>query len=139
MDSNQPQRQPSRLGSPEYRARLLTKINCLITVLEVAIAKVTRSLEHEDADERRLNRIRNNLENTLGICSRARKTLLKAHGSEALSTEAVTAEEAKMSYRDYVELASIDEYRRFKELPPIESTQIGETDIDDLARKLSEL
>src|SRR5690606_34691081 len=62
------------LASSEYRSRLLTKLNCLISVLEAAIAKVTKGLEAPDANEERLVRIRANLENTLAICTRARRS-----------------------------------------------------------------
>ena len=43
----------------------------------------------------------------------------------------------KMSYRDYVELSSIEEYRKFKTLPPIVADDLGSLDMDDLLRKLS--
>ena len=43
---------PDALGSTEYRTRLTTKLNCLIAVLEVAIAKITKNeLETIDFDE----------------------------------------------------------------------------------------
>ena len=37
-----------------------------------------------------------------------------------------------MTYRDYVELSSIDEYQKFKSLPPIKPEEIETTDIDRL-------
>ena len=46
-------------------------------------------------------------------------------------------ESGKMSYRDYVELSSIDEYKKFKGLPPIEGGELAEVDLDDLIMRLS--
>ena len=44
-DKNAGSNDNASLSSAEYRARLLTKLNCLIAVLEVAIAKITRSID----------------------------------------------------------------------------------------------
>ncbi len=126
------------LGSAEYRTRLLTKLNCLIAVLEVAIAKITRSMELPGANEDRLVKIRSNLENTLSICNRAKHTLEKgmtALQAPTAGTRQATAKE-NMSYRDYVELGSIDEYQKFKKLAPISGNEITSTDVDDLIKKL---
>lgn len=62
-------------NSKEYRERLLQKLNCLIAVLQVAIAKVRRNLDTPAADLERLGRIRANLERTLGICQKAKSSL----------------------------------------------------------------
>ena len=43
-----------------------------------------------------------------------------------------------MTYRDYVELSSIDEYQKFKTLPPIKPEEIESTDVDALIGKLFE-
>ncbi|MEO0480029.1 MAG: hypothetical protein AAF196_11145 [Planctomycetota bacterium] len=139
MDQQRPDDRSSNLGSTEYRSRLLTKINALIGVLEVAISKVDRSRHDPNADDARLERIRTNLENTLAICNRARRSLLQVVNGEEKERSNADADQARMSYRDYVELASIDEYRRFKELPPIASDDLQSADIDELAKKLSEL
>src|SRR5690606_38217773 len=127
------------LDSREFRTRLLTKLNCLIAVIEVAIAKVARSLEAPGANEERLNRIRANLENTLAICQRAKSTLQRTtaggHGGGAARRQDPRAR--RMGYRDYVELSSIDEYRKFKTLPPIRPDDIRSADLDDLVRRLA--
>ncbi|MEZ5975946.1 MAG: hypothetical protein R3E96_14220 [Planctomycetota bacterium] len=65
----------SDLESPEYRERLMRKINCLIAVLEVASAKVKRSLNGPEPDMERLVRIQTNLASTLEVCRRARRAL----------------------------------------------------------------
>ena len=130
--SNSPQ---SGLNSAEYRAKRLTKLSCLIAVLQVAIAKISRSMDLPGPDEERLLRIRRNLENTLSICKRAKLTL--ETGSPSGGTGKASTEAEKMSYRDYVEFSSIDEYRKFKVLPPIDKKDVSITDLDELVRKLS--
>ena len=133
----------SGLSSAEYRAKLLTKLNCLIAVLQVAVAKITRSMELPGANEERLTKIRGNLENTMSICNRAKSTLEKglsesARQQRALESGQPSEPSDKMSYRDYIELSSIDEYKKFKTLPPISTGDLDSLDIDDLIRKLAD-
>lgn len=146
------------ISSTEYRTKLLTKLNCLMAVLEVAITKITRSMDLPSANQERLTKIRANLENTLSICTRAKTTLEKsmnvqrpgapkrltggetAENRPSQNRPAAPQEGAKdsMSYRDYVELSSIEEYQKFKALPPIDEDELSSTDIDDLLKKLYE-
>ncbi|MBL9079243.1 MAG: hypothetical protein JNL08_17205 [Planctomycetes bacterium] len=136
-DKNENPQLPEALGSAEYRARLTTKLNCLIAVLEVAIAKISKSMDLPGANEERLLKIRSNLENTLSICHRAKQTLDRTGGSKTIGTK--TGERTNMSARDYVELSSIDEYRKFRSMEPIAKEELQSVDFDDLARRLSEL
>ena len=126
------------LSSAEYRARLLTKLNCLIAVLEVAIAKIARSIDLPGANEQRLVKIRGNLENTLAICNRAKMTLEKSLDRPRSSSTQRARTKGKMSYRDYVELSSIEEYRKFKDRSPITGGEIESVNIETLLRKLAE-
>ena len=128
----------TQVESVEYRTRLLTKLNCLIAVIEVAIAKVSRSQESPGAQEERLGRIRSNLENTLGICQRAKATLQKVDVRTRAMPQRESRESGRMSYRDYVELSSIDEYRKFKSLPPIRAEEIESVDLDEILRRLAQ-
>lgn len=144
---NRGQSDDAGINSAEYRTRLLTKLNCLIAVLEVAIAKITRSMEQPAANQERLLKIRANLENTLSICNRAKHTLergmaaapsrpqLPARRSEP-HAHADEAGDPKMTYRDYVELSSIDEYRKFRSLPPIQRDHLGGIDFEELIKRL---
>lgn len=125
---------PDLLSSVEYRSRLATKLNCLIAVLEVAIGKITKSMDVPGANEERLLKIRGNLENTLSICHRAKQTLDKTAAPAAAPARA--AAKPAMSARDYVELTSIDEYRKFRTMEPISREQLSQVDLEDLARKL---
>lgn len=134
---------PTTPTSAEYRAKLLTKLNCLIAVLEVAIGKITRSMDLPGANEERLVKIRVNLENTLAICNRAKQTLEKgmaqttaAAATTPLLPAAAESPRKQMTYRDYVELSSINEYRKFKTMPPITPGEIATLDLDALASKL---
>ncbi len=148
MEANnnpEPNNANAGISSSEYRTKLLTKLNCLIAVLEVAIAKISRSMDLPGSNEERLQKIRANLENTLSICNRAKGTLAKNASSTGTGTATkprnrppISGPKDGMSYRDYVELSSIDEYQKFKKLDPISEGELEETDIDALMRKLSE-
>jgi hypothetical protein len=134
--NNDPNGRPDMLSSSEYRARLMTKLNCLIAVLEVAIGKISKSMGLPGANEERLLKIRTNLENTLAICHRAKQTLEKTSNTKAQPVR--DAEPNKMTARDYVELSSIDEYRKFKRMTPIQNTELQQIDFDELARRLAD-
>lgn len=134
-EKNDTPKHPEALTSAEYRARLTTKLNCLIAVLEVAISKITKSMDVPGANEERLGRIKSNLENTLSICHRAKQTLDKTGaGKSAIAREVTNA----MSARDYVELSSIEEYRKFKRMQPIAREDVQQIDFDELARRLTD-
>lgn len=127
---------PQALTSAEYRARLTTKLNCLIAVLEVAIGKIAKSMDVPGANEERLTKIRANLENTLAICNRAKATLEKTGGVQKTARQTTGA--TNMSARDYVELSSIEEYRKFRSMAPIAKNEIHQIDFDELTRRLME-
>ncbi len=147
--TSQPEDRPfseSNLDSPEYRQRLQRKLNCLIAVLEVACAKVRRSLTGPDADIERLTRIQTNLQDTLKVCKRARKALERR---EALpedlpgSLSNVIGEHGRgmksrpkprMQTGSVVEMSSPEEFDKFKELGPIAADEIFNCDLDGLGR-----
>jgi len=140
----------SNLDSAEYRERLMRKLNCLIAVLEVAGAKVRRSLAGPAPDVARLSRIKKNLADTLEICTRAR-TALEKRGSltEELSKDLQRAVNPDIltsgPYRDALRPArprgpsaeqSPEERERFDRLGRIERADVDACDLDDLARRL---
>ena len=140
-EKNSPHHHPNALSSAEYRARLLAKLNCLVAVLEVAIAKISKSMDLPGANEERLVKIRSNLENTLSICKRAKSTLERgASAPGVLRRRSGTRKtvDGKMTARDYVELSSIEEYRKFKTLPPIDADELASLDVENLIRRLTE-
>jgi hypothetical protein len=132
-DNDNTPKLPEALGSVEYRARLTTKLNCLIAVLEVAIAKITKSMDVPGANEERLLKIRGNLENTLSICNRAKQTLDRTAAPRPVKAD----DRRTMTARDYVELSSIDEYRKFRTMQPISRDDLATIDFDELARRLT--
>ena len=136
-EQNDTPKLPEALGSAEYRTRLSTKLNCLIAVLEVAIAKITKSLDTPGANEDRLTKIRGNLENTLSICHRAKQTLDRSTAKTATRSK-TTDGDRSMTARDYVELTSIEEYRKFRTMTPITQEELEQIDFDELSRRLTE-
>ena len=137
-DKNDTPHLPEALSSAEYRARLTTKLNCLIAVLEVAIAKIAKSMDMPGANEERLLKIRGNLENTLAICHRAKQTLDRTSTAHT-AVDSRYEGRRQMTARDYVELSSIDEYRKFRSMEPISADDLRSVDLDDLARRLTDV
>ena len=131
----------SYLESPEYRRRLLRKLNTLIAVLEVACAKVRRSLAGPSPDVDRLMRIQKNLKDTLQVCIRAKTALQRC---EKLPDDLpqdltrVTSDSGQKSSRQEerrgarVEMSSSAESRKFAELGPIHPKEIRACDLDEL-------
>jgi DNA repair ATPase RecN len=134
----------SNLDSPEYRKRLMRKLNTLIAVLEVACAKIRRTLENPEADRERLNRIKSNLSETLSVCRRAKRALERREAlPEGLpaSITGATVEASKLgrqeqSVAERVELDSDAEREKFSKLGPIDANEVRACDLDDLCRQL---
>ncbi|MEZ5979908.1 MAG: hypothetical protein R3F34_17085 [Planctomycetota bacterium] len=151
--SDRPDEQFSQanLDSPAYRRRLMRKLNCLIAVLEVATAKVRRSLEGPDADVERLERIKKNLTDTLAVCRKAKSALERR---EKLPPELPIQLQDVTNFRDVeeggerpfelarrrrgslVEMTSKEELERFAEMGPIGSDEIESVDFEALGRQL---
>ena len=147
-DSQQEPFQETNLDSPEYRERLLRKLNCLIAVLEVATVKVRKTLRGPEPDVDRLTRINLNLTRTLEVCRRARKALeerreIPAELRENLSkiTADAGAGNRQRNLRALpkgagIELQGEGERRKFEMLGPIEASMVQDCDLDDLTRQL---
>lgn len=138
----------AHLDSAEYRERLMRKLNCLIAVLEVATAKVRKSLAGPGADIDRLSRIKTNLQSTLDVCVRARAALerrealpkdLPENLMQVVGEPLITAElppAAKRRRATLIETTSEDEREKFERLGPIDPRQIVAVDVDALVRRL---
>jgi hypothetical protein len=137
----------SHLDSPEYRKRLLRKLNTLIAVLEVACAKVRRSLAGPEPDLERLKRIQKNLKDTLKVCIRAKAALercekLPADLSASLSQVTddqglgLPGKKLRITKGAAVEMSSNDEVKKFAGLGPIEPSEVRSVNLDDLCRQL---
>jgi hypothetical protein len=150
--SQSPQEEPfseAHLESPEYRERLMRKLNCLIAVLEVATAKVRQSMAQPEADQERLARIRTNLQSTLDVCLRARVALERREGlprevssqlAQAVQEEATFLGEVPRRHRARhaapLETSSEGERAKFEKLAPIARRELRQVDLEDLMRKL---
>lgn len=147
--TSQPDEPPfseSQLDSPEYRQRLQRKLNCLIAVLEVASAKVRRSLASPGADVDRLTRIQKNLQDTLQVCQRAKRALerrerLPAELPEVLSdsldlSHARSSAPARLPEGMVIEMSNGAEFEKFQEMAPIDAREIASVDFEELARLL---
>ena len=133
----------SHLDSPEYRKRLLRKLNTLIAVLEVACAKVRRSLEGPDPDIERLTRIQNNLKETLQVCLRAKRALERSDSKPAEPAEVegeappqLPAQASPAALGRAEELSSPDEQRKFQRLGPIDLREVRACDLELLCQRL---
>jgi len=149
--TDQPNNEPfneSHLDSVEYRDRLTRKLNCLIALLEVAMARVRRSLAGPEPDIDRLTKIRSNLQSTLDVCLRAR-TALERHEPLPDDLPASLTQVAKETKQHTLrprtaslplgadfEVASPEEKRKFQRMGKIKSSEVASADIDDLERKL---
>ncbi len=144
-DNNKPFNETD-LDSPEYRERLMRKINCLIAVLEVASAKVKRSIDGPSPDMDRLVRIQTNLTSTLEVCRRARRALERRETlpeglpeNLAAVVRQVGKEKPKgLPEGSMQELSSPEESERFKGMGAIKQEEIKSVDFDALSRSLME-
>jgi hypothetical protein len=134
--------QQSNLESAAYRKRLLRKLNTLIAVLEVACAKVRRSLQGPDPDVDRLTRIHKNLKETLTVCQRA-KTALQRHEALPANLPPVLGIEGQQDLvgeraprKSSPEIESEADLAKFAALNPITRDEIRGVDLDALCNRL---
>ena len=135
----------SNLDDPEYRDRLMRKLNCLIAVLEVANAKVKRSLIGPAPDLERLNKIQTNLTSTLDVCRRAKLALERRESlpdglpeNLAQVVRKPSTKVKRLPKRANVEMSSPEEHKRFEDMGKISAKEISSVDFDDLARQLQD-
>lgn len=138
----------SHLDSPEYRERLMRKLNCLIAVLEVATAKVRKSLSGPDPDTERLQRIQSNLQSTLEVCVRARtalenrealpkdlpENLATVVGRDGMNGDFVP--KSNLPKGAYVEMSSREERMKFERRGKIDPAEVQACDLEELTRLL---
>jgi len=132
-----PQEEPfseAHLASPEYRERLMRKLNCLIAVLEVATAKVRKNMAGAPQESERLARISANLQSTLEVCIRARLALQRREAATPMLPAAGAGENG--ARKNGSDLSTSAEKRKFAKLPPIDRSAISDCDFDELAKRL---
>ncbi len=140
--------QESNLESAEYRERLMKKLNCLIAVLEVANAKVKRSLAGPSPDVARLTKIQGNLKSTLEVCRRARRALerrqrlpegLPENLAEVVRrTREVKKRIPRLPQGARFEMQDSDEFKRFDSMGRISADELTGCDLDELSRRLQQ-
>ncbi|MEQ8764469.1 MAG: hypothetical protein RL885_11115 [Planctomycetota bacterium] len=138
------------------RRGLQEKLSCLIAVLEVAVKKIRLSMDLPGgARSARLGEVCTRLETILTTCCQAYASLdevasasVRAGQLDARDNQGVNMAdekyperekqrpERKMTYRDYVEFSSLEEFHKFRDLPEITEDDVAECDINDLLRKL---
>ena len=138
----------SDLESAEYRERLMRKLNTLIAVLEVANAKVDRSIDGPSPDMDRLLKIRTNLTSTLEVCKRARRALerretlpegLPENLAEVVRTAGKNHRLPKrLPAGSSAEMSSDAERRRFENMGRITKDDLEEIDYDDLESRFQD-
>jgi uncharacterized membrane protein len=131
----------NNLESPEYRERLMGKLNALIAVLQVATAKVRKSLAGPAPDTERLTKIQVNLTNTLEVCQRARRALERREALPEGLPENLTAvirvsSLSKLPPGANTEMSSLEEKARFEKLGSISKNDLESVNMEDLERKL---
>lgn len=134
------------IDSPEYREKVMRKLNCLIAVLDVACTKVRRSLAGPDPDVERLSRIQANLTKTLKVCRKAKLALERREALPDDLPESLTnvvgemgvsqPKKHRMPTGAYIEMTSNKEVEKFRGLGPIDKQEFTSIDFDDLAAKL---
>ena len=137
MSDPSPPSPDRRLADPAFRAALLSKVESLIAVLEIARRKVHRNLRNPDSDSERLSRILENLQNTLSVCRRAQVALVQAAANADLGrASAKPAADHRMSRGEFLELYSLGEFRRFQNMGPISEDELEDVDLDGLCDQL---
>jgi len=138
------------IDSPEYREKVMRKLNCLIAVLDVACTKVRRSLAGPEPDIERLTRIQANLTKTLKVCRKAKLALERREalpddlpaslsnvvGDLGIQQRKQEKKRRRMPTGAYIEMSSNKEVEKFKDLGPIAKGELTSIDFDDLAAKL---
>ena len=125
-------------SNPEGRERLLRKLQALIVILEVALMRVRVEMRGPKADTERLGRVSENLSRTLRVCRRALaglergESVLSDPQGEAAQEVSPPSGPRAMTYRDYVELSTVDEFQRFRRLPPLRAEEVRAVDLDRL-------
>ena len=152
-DSSNPSDDANSIDSPEYREKVMRKLNCLIAVLDVACTKVRRSLAGDAPDIERLTRIQDNLTRTLKVCRKAKIALerrealpddlpasLKGIVGERANQKAAPRTETRGKFPTgaYIEMTSNKEAQKFKNLGPINPNEVASVDFDQLAALLQD-
>jgi hypothetical protein len=131
-----------QLSDPLFRAAMLSKLESLIAVLEVARAKADGAIQDRPAEVGRLSRVLGDLDKTLEVCRRAQTSLNTVpvqDGQIDSGSNQASAEAADASHRYFVESMNFAEYRRLSKLAPLQTTKMAEDQLEELCRRLADL
>ena len=119
----------------EYKTKLNLKLATLTAVLIMTIKKIEKVMSGSEssANMERLTGIRNSLANTLSICQHAQFTLATPGGAQA------APQHAPSGAREYTEMTSVIEYRKFQDMEPISQEEIADVDWDQLMDQLKDV
>lgn len=109
----------------EYNKKLHFKLTALVSVLIASIKKIEEGMMTPGSNVDRMAKIRDNLARTLAICERAQLALAVNSGGPRSKT-------IPSGLREYTEMSTLEEYQKFKQLPPISSEEIADVDWAEL-------
>lgn len=132
MQDQKPPSPQGQLQDPDFRASMLTKLDGLLAVLEIARNKADDGLTIRPQDSARLTRLQDNLEKTLQVCRQARRMLLRLNRADETYFD-------DAGYRQFVESNSFQEYVQMRSKLPIGQDDLLSVDLDQLCRNLVEL
>ena len=131
MSSPFPSIPEAQMRQPAFRREMIRKIESLMAVMEITRIRVRMSQGQPGANPLRLQRTRSDVERILQVCLRARWQLQNWSPSQPM--------ESGMSYREYLEVLSYEEYVRMSKQGPIQYDELETVDIDALCAKLSQI
>ncbi|NQU47982.1 MAG: hypothetical protein HQ519_04995 [Planctomycetes bacterium] len=131
MQDQKPPSPQGQLQDPEFRAAMLTKLEGLLAVLEIARNKADDGLTTRPQDSVRLIRLQDNLDKTLQVCRQARRMLIRLNRAEESYFD-------EFGYRQFIESASFHEFVKMRSNDPIEQEEIREVDLEHLCQVLTE-
>jgi hypothetical protein len=120
-----------QLSDPAFRADLLSKLDSLLAVLEIARSKAENGVIARPGESRRLLKLQVNLEKTLDICRQARRALKMQERAEQCCID-------ESGFRQFVESASFREFIQMRAVSPITNDEVLSADLDQLCQRLFE-
>ncbi|MCX8228921.1 MAG: hypothetical protein OTJ44_03115 [Planctomycetota bacterium] len=118
----------AQMRQPAFRRQMIQKIESVMAVMEIMRIRVRMSQGQPGANSLRLQRTRSDAERILQVCLRARWQLQNWSPSQPM--------ESGMSYREYLEVLSYEEYVRMNKQGPIQQDELESVDLDALCAKL---
>ena len=129
MQDSPPPSPRGQLNDPAFRADMLSKLDSLLAVLEIARSKAEDGIITRPDETRRLLKLKDNLEKTLGICRQARFALKMQERAERCGFD-------ESGFRLFVESVSFREFIQMRAVLPITHDEVLSTDLGQLCQRL---